>query len=326
MQAADLRDLSARARAAGAVYVVDPTVAGLGNAGGALALADALIVSLTKFAASGGDVMAGAIALNPASAHCAALAARLMPRAGRGAGGGGEGSEGGAGGEGGAGAPATRWQRIYSRDLLQLALEARDTDAVVAGLNARTAAVAACLAGRSRRAGGGVLAVHWALSAKTAEFFGAGCMVTLELEGTGEADGFAGAEAAARAAAEAAEAARGCDEEDDESLSDGTRDSPAQRAAHARRERVLAAFYDGLGIAKGPSFGCRFTIMSPFVYLAHYQLVRCAAGRRRLYARGLNPYLVRISVGLEPEADTIAEIVRGLARAAAELGRQRAEA
>ncbi|KAH8169053.1 cys/Met metabolism PLP-dependent enzyme domain-containing protein [Sarocladium implicatum] len=53
------------------------------------------------------------------------------------------------------------------------------------------------------------------------------------------------------------------------------------------------AFYDALEIAKGPSLGTNFTLCSPYVLLAHYQELPWAA------SLGVDPYLCRVSVGLE---------------------------
>lgn len=53
------------------------------------------------------------------------------------------------------------------------------------------------------------------------------------------------------------------------------------------------AFYDAVEIAKGPSLGTNFTLCSPYVLLAHYQELPWAA------SLGVDPYLVRVSVGLE---------------------------
>jgi cystathionine gamma-synthase len=65
----------------------------------------------------------------------------------------------------------------------------------------------------------------------------------------------------------------------------------------------LARFYDRVRVVKGPSFGTVFTLLCPFMYLAHYDLVSTASGRAELAALGLDPYLVRVSVGAEPYAD-----------------------
>jgi len=62
----------------------------------------------------------------------------------------------------------------------------------------------------------------------------------------------------------------------------------------------LARFYDRVRIVKGPSFGVNFTLLCPFMYLAHYDLVSTPAGREKMAALGLDPALVRVSVGPEP--------------------------
>jgi len=62
----------------------------------------------------------------------------------------------------------------------------------------------------------------------------------------------------------------------------------------------LARFYDRVKIVKGPSFGVNFTLLCPFMYLAHYDLVSTPSGRAKLAGLGLDPALVRVSVGAEP--------------------------
>lgn len=52
-------------------------------------------------------------------------------------------------------------------------------------------------------------------------------------------------------------------------------------------------FYDNMDTAKGPSLGTNFTLCSPYVLLAHYQELDWAA------QYGVDPDLVRVSVGLE---------------------------
>ncbi len=71
---------------------------------------------------------------------------------------------------------------------------------------------------------------------------------------------------------------------------------------------AMEPFYDRLRAMKGPSFGTRFTLVSPFLYLAHYDLVTTADGRRFLKDIGLHPELLRISVGTEP-LDEILEVL-----------------
>jgi len=57
------------------------------------------------------------------------------------------------------------------------------------------------------------------------------------------------------------------------------------------------AFYDRVETAKGPSLGTNFTLTSPYVILAHFLEIEWAA------QFGVDPDLVRISVGLEDTED-----------------------
>ncbi|KAH7325136.1 pyridoxal phosphate-dependent transferase [Stachybotrys elegans] len=68
-----------------------------------------------------------------------------------------------------------------------------------------------------------------------------------------------------------------------------------------QRKEQAHAFFDALDIAKGPSLGTNFTLASPYVLLAHYQELDWAA------EYGVDPDLVRISVGLE-ETDELRRI------------------
>ena len=74
----------------------------------------------------------------------------------------------------------------------------------------------------------------------------------------------------------------------------------------------LAKFYDAVRLPKGPSFGMTTTLISPFIYLAHYDLVTNEAGRAELAAHGLSPDLLRLSVGTEPVEDIIATLAEAL--------------
>lgn len=60
------------------------------------------------------------------------------------------------------------------------------------------------------------------------------------------------------------------------------------------KEQAMA-FYDAIETAKGPSLGTNFTLTSPYVVLAHYQEMDWAA------SFGVNPDLLRVSVGLEDD-------------------------
>jgi len=70
-------------------------------------------------------------------------------------------------------------------------------------------------------------------------------------------------------------------------------------------DKELAYYYDKLTIPKGPSLGTEFTLAMPYVYLAHYDLINTIDGRKKLQEIGLNPELLRISIGIEPVEDII---------------------
>lgn len=61
----------------------------------------------------------------------------------------------------------------------------------------------------------------------------------------------------------------------------------------------MEKFYDAVKVMKGPSFGARFTLLCPFMYLAHYDLVTSDEGRALLKSVRINPELIRVSVGEE---------------------------
>lgn len=65
-------------------------------------------------------------------------------------------------------------------------------------------------------------------------------------------------------------------------------------------DKPLAYYYDRLMLSKGPSLGNNFTLAMPYFYLAHWDLVNHDAGRKALLNLGLEPELLRISIGLEP--------------------------
>jgi len=75
----------------------------------------------------------------------------------------------------------------------------------------------------------------------------------------------------------------------------------------------LAQFYDRLRLPKGPSFGMKSTLICPFIYLAHYDLVTSESGRATLASAGLSPELLRLSIGCEPAEDIIAALAEALA-------------
>jgi cystathionine gamma-synthase len=50
---------------------------------------------------------------------------------------------------------------------------------------------------------------------------------------------------------------------------------------------------------KSPSFGTEFSLCCPYVYLAHYNLIKSKKGQNSLNKAGISPQLCRLSVGLE---------------------------
>ena len=80
-----------------------------------------------------------------------------------------------------------------------------------------------------------------------------------------------------------------------------------------RQPGALEKFYDRLRLPKGPSFGMKTTLICPFMYLAHYDLVTTPAGLAELAASRLDPDLLRLCIGTEP----VDEIIRALAEALA---------
>ena len=59
-------------------------------------------------------------------------------------------------------------------------------------------------------------------------------------------------------------------------------------------------FYNRLQMLKSPSFGTEFSNCCPYVYLAHYPLIKSEEGKHILEEAGISPHLLRLSVGLEP--------------------------
>ncbi len=74
---------------------------------------------------------------------------------------------------------------------------------------------------------------------------------------------------------------------------------------------AMEPFHDRLRLPKGPSFGMKTTLICPFMYLAHYDLLTTPAGLAELAASHLDPDLLRLCVGIEP----VEEIIGALAEA-----------
>ena len=75
----------------------------------------------------------------------------------------------------------------------------------------------------------------------------------------------------------------------------------------------MEPFYDRLRLPKGPSFGMKTTLICPFMYLAHYDLVTTPAGVAELAASKLDPDLLRLCCGTEPAEEIIAALEEALA-------------
>jgi cystathionine gamma-synthase len=73
-----------------------------------------------------------------------------------------------------------------------------------------------------------------------------------------------------------------------------------------RHVEEAVVFFDALEVQKGPSLGTNFTLSSPYTILAHYDELDWAA------QFGVDADLVRISVGLENDADLAAIFERAL--------------
>ncbi|MEI6106054.1 MAG: PLP-dependent transferase [Opitutae bacterium] len=233
IQTVDVAAAVSLARRYGAKVILDPAVSSPFNVD-LLPHADLVATSLTKYTAHEGDVIAGAVVVNPARPDAGELrqlvAAQLEP--------------------------------VHPRDLARLAAQIGATPAIVARINASTLQVAAFLSSHPA-----VDKVWWALQPTTKTNY-------LKIARTPESVG---------------------------GMISFTLRGP------------LAKFYDGVRLPKGPSFGMTTTLISPFIYLAHYDLVTSATGRAELAAHGLTPDLLRLSIGTEPVADIIACLAEALA-------------
>lgn len=232
IQTPDLGAVHELCRDHGALLIVDPSIASPVNLD-VLPHADIAVNSLTKYTASAGDVLAGAVAINPSTPDAAALRAAI----------------------------GAELEPVHPRDLSRLAAQIGDTGEVIARGNASAAAVVDFLRGHPR-----IETLHWSLEPRSRAN-------TLRLARTPTSVG---------------------------SMISFTVRGP------------LARFYDRLALPKGPSFGMRNSLICPFIYLAHYDLVTSATGRAALAAHGLSPDLLRLSVGCEPADEIIAALREAL--------------
>ena len=234
LETADIPALRALCDRHGAKLLIDPSSVGLASVD-VLPFADILVSSLTKYAGSEGDVMAGLLAVNPTRADAAELL--RVARA--------------------------RLETLHPLDLAILAAQVGRMGEVTARLSATTAELARRLAvhpavARVRTADQGPTAAAYRQLLRPGA--GAGALLTLELRGE------------------------------------------------------MRHVYDRLAVAKGPSFGLRYTLAAPFLWLAHFEEVTSEPGRAYLRSAGLDPDLLRVSVGLEPVEEIWSAFERALAK------------
>ncbi len=232
IQTPDVAAVSALARKHGARLILDPAISSSFNVD-LLPHADVVTQSLTKYTAHEGDVIAGAIVVNPTSPDADLLREKVKA-----------------------------WlEPVHDRDLSRLAAQISATPQVVAKINTHTRQVAAFLESHAA-----IKKVWWALQPDTRANYlkiartpdSVGGMISFTLKGS------------------------------------------------------MQQFYDKVRLPKGPSFGMSTTLISPFIYLAHYDLVTSHAGRAELAEHGLSPDLLRLSVGTEPVEDIIATLAEAL--------------
>ena len=220
LETADIPALRALCDKHGAKLLLDPSSVGLASVD-VLPFADILVSSLTKYAGSEGDVMAGVLAVNPTRADATELLALSRHRL----------------------------EPLHALDLGVLAAQVGRMTEVTHRLSATAAELARRLAAhpavaRVRTADQGSTGATYRQLLRPGA--GAGALITLELRGD------------------------------------------------------MRRVYDRLAVAKGPSFGLRYTLAAPFLWLAHFEEVTNEQGRAHIRAAGLDPDLLRISVGLEP--------------------------
>jgi len=220
LEAADIPALRTLCDKYGAKLLLDPSSVGLASVD-VLPFADIVVSSLTKYAGSEGDVMAGVIAVHPSREDASELLAVVRRRI----------------------------EPLHALDLTALATQIGRMAEVTHCLSVTAAEIARRLAAHPA-----VVRVRTADQGPTAAAYrrllrpgaGAGSLITLELRGD------------------------------------------------------MRRVYDRLAVAKGPSFGLRYTLAAPFLWLAHFEEVTNEQGRAHIRAAGLDPDLLRVSVGVEP--------------------------
>jgi cystathionine gamma-synthase len=232
IQTPDLKAIHELCRTHDAIFMVDPTIASPHNID-VLPHCDVAVNSLTKYAASEGDIVMGAVVVSPTSPYAEEFR-KALPSA---------------------------LEPVYSRDVARLATQIGDYASVIAQINLTAPAVVEFLRTHPR-----VNWLRWSHHPDSRENF-------LQLARSPKAFG---------------------------SMISFTVDGP------------LANFYDRLRLPKGASFGMKNTLVCPFIFLAHYDLVTSDSGSEKLRKSGIEPELVRLSIGCEPAEDIIAALAEAL--------------
>jgi cystathionine beta-lyase/cystathionine gamma-synthase len=232
LQTPDLAKIALLARSYDARIIIDPSVSSPFSVD-VLSHADIVTASLTKYAASEGDLMAGLVVVNPHTPQAPELRRQI----------------------------AARLEPVYPRDLSRLALEIGNTRQVLRQIETSVPLIAAWL-----EAHPAVKSVTWAHDPASRANYE---KIARTSESVGSMIGFT-------------------------------------------LHRPLEDFYDRLRLPKGPSFGMKTTLICPFMYLAHYDLVSTEAGRAELSASGIDPDLLRMSVGCEPADEIISALAEAL--------------
>ena len=226
VQTPDVKRLQQLSQEHEVALILDPTVSSIVNVD-ALPFADVLVTSLTKYISHEGDVMMGAIALQPDSPFYESVKALVEDYV----------------------------EPPYHRDVARVAEQLDRVEPVAEVVNANTIRLAEFFENHP-----GVAKVFWAYGGDNADRYrviekepgSPGSMITIEVK------------------------------------------------------KPVAEFYDACRIPKGPSFGMDRTLMSPYMYMAHYDYICSEEGCDELRAYGINPDLIRISVGAEPIEEIIA--------------------
>ncbi|WP_043585060.1 PLP-dependent transferase [Geminisphaera colitermitum] len=248
VQTPDVSALAALCREHGALLVLDTSVVSPLNLN-VLPHADVVVQSLTKYTASEGDVLMGAVVVNAGHPHAAAFRDAL---------------------------PETL-EPVYPRDIARLAAQIGDTPEVIAQINRTAPRIVEFL-----KTHPAVDRVYW-----TGQY---------EME-SGVRQGGGGGDSGAHYAAIAR-----------------TPQSVGGMVSFTLKPHIpLEQFYDRVRFAKGPSFGMKTTLISPFIYLAHYDLVTSESGRAQLAAAGIPVGLFRLCIGCEPADELVDALAEALA-------------